>query len=275
MNRLTILVDIAGRAMLATEGSPKTVAGAVALDTVDLPSARKEVCSLPKWGRCGLEHAEHVVDFLASQATSIGIVSVNRDTPQWLQFEREAAELQNAIVLQSRRVAGWAKAPNLLKFILLGSGCAVATGHALGSDKRLRIQNARGQQMVECSTICDKEIEGEENLEVFTSFWSEQRIPRSRLARLGIEMIGRDVKVISEQEEPALILADYVAGLGLAAALETPGRLPLPLDREKSSRLLNKLRDRGKLVAVEEDFAHTHQDIYGDLLAKAREYADA
>lgn len=261
--------------MLSTAGSPTTVAGAVAIDTNRLQEARSEVRGLPKWGKCQFEHAEHVVDYLASQAIAVSVVRVNRATPQWVRFEQQANLLQSAIVTQSKRVAGWVKAPNFLKFLLLGSACAVATGHALGVDSRPRIVGATGRQLIECSAICDKEVEGSENLEVFTSLWSDQRIPRSRLSRLGIDMIARDMRVTTDDDEPALFLADYVAGLGLAASLEDPGRLPLPLDQVHASQLLAKLRARTKLVVVEEDFAHTHDDIYGDVMAAAEHHADA
>lgn len=250
------------------------MAGAVVIDTARLDEARSEVCGLPKWGSCQLEHAEHVVDYLASQAVAVSVVSVNRSTPQWLQFEQDANLLQSAIVKQSRRVAGWVKAPNFLKFILLGSACSVATGHALGVDLRQRIVGASGRQLIECSAICDQEVEGSENLEVFTSFWSEQRIPRSRLERLGIDMVARDVRVTTDKEEPALFLADYVAGIGLAASLESPGRLPLPLDRDQASQLFGRLKACAKLAIREENFEHTHKDIYGDVMAAAVRLAD-
>ena len=72
-----------------------------------------------------------------------------------------------------------------------------------------------------------------------------------------------------------MLLADYVAGLGLSAALGHPGRLRLPLAREQSIRLLEALQDRGKLVTVDEDFTHWHEDIYGDIIDKAREFSDS
>jgi hypothetical protein len=274
MNRLTVLLDLSGRAMFATAGSPKTVAGAVVIDTSRLESARAEVRDLPKWGRCEVQHAEHVVDFLVSQAVSVGIVSMNRETPAWIDFEKDADVLQDAIVRQSRKVAGWAKGPNLLKFLLLGTGAAVAIGHALKVDPRQRIQNSRGQLIVECSVVCDEEVEGPENLEVFSSLFKQQHVPKSRLAAVGVDMLTRDVQVISEQAEPALFLADYVAGLGLAATLPNPGRLRLPLDREDASRLLARLRPSKKLVVVEEDFAYTHDEIYGHVMQFAREFAE-
>lgn len=121
MNRLTVLVDIASRTMHSTAGSPKTVAGAVTIDTSKLHDIRREVASLPKWGKCDIDSAEFAVDLMTSQATAVSIVSLNRDTEAWAKFLEDAEVLHEAIVLTSKKVAGWAKPANLLKFILLGS----------------------------------------------------------------------------------------------------------------------------------------------------------
>lgn len=260
--------------MHSTTGSPKTVGGAVAVDTLNLEAVRKELITLPKWGNCNEDNAEFVVDLMASQAVSVAIVSVNRDTEAWKKFLVDAAVLHEAIILTSKRVAGWAKPANLLKFILLGSACAAATGHALGADRRPRILSSRGRQLVECATVCDSEVEGKENLEVFESFWSGQRIPKSRLAKVGIDVIANEVRVTTDQVEPGLLLADYAAGLGLAAATANPGRLPLPLSQEFATRLLSKIRKRNKLVVQEEDFEYSYDEIFSDVMVKAREIAD-
>jgi len=272
MNRLSVYADVSGRVTRSTLDGALSFAGAVALESLAADSIAQEMHGLPKWGRCSYEHAEHVVDVLASQALSAAIVRVNRDTDHWRLFVEEAQLLGRAIERQSRAVASWAKPTNLLKFILLGSGCAVATGHALFADKRPRILNARGHQMIECSNVCDSDIQGSDSLEVFKACWSEQRLPRSRLAAKGIDMIARDIAVRSEQEEPNLLLADYLAGLGRAALPTERGRSPLAPD--KARRLLGILRQRGKLVTVEEDFSRTHQEIYGELMDRAREFAD-
>lgn len=272
--KLTIFADIASRVMHATQGSPRTVAGAVAVDTLDVDQIRKEVHRLPKWGRCSEDDAEFAVDLMSSQAVAFSVVSVNRETEAWKRFLVDAQLLHEAIV-ESGKVAGWAKPTNLLKFILLGSSCAAAMGHALGVDRRAGIINTAGRRIVECSTVCDSEIEGEENLEVFTSFWSKQHIPKSRLARAGYEVIADDVRVTSEEAEPVLLLADYAAGLGLAAATSMPGRVPLPLDQGTARRLLCKIRDRGKLTFHEEEFEYTYDEIFKDVMEEARGRAES
>lgn len=275
MNRFTVLTDIASRAMRSTVGSPKTVAGGVALDTSTLASTREELVNLPKWGSCTEDDAAFVIDFLNSQALAVSIVSINRETAAWDQFLEDSKVLHKAIILTSKKVAGWAKPPNLLKFILLGSACASATGHAINADRRPRIVSPEGLQLIDCAVVCDSEIEGDENLEVFKSFWGKQHIPKSRLASLGIAMLPTEVTVTTEQAEPALLLADYVAGLGLAATTVDPGRLPLPVHQSVAVRLLSKLRARDKLVMIEEDFTHSYHEIFEHVMAQARDLVEA
>ena len=275
MNRLTVLADIASRTMLSTLGSPRTVAGAVTIDTGRMSGIRKEVAVLPKWATCTADDAALAVDLLVSQAVAVSVACFNRKTDSWKKFVADSEVLHEAIILTSKKVAGWAKPANLLKFILLGYACAAATGHALGSDRRPRIVGASGRKLIDCNTVCDEEVEGAENREVFESFWSMQRIPTSRLAKAGFEFVSNEVMLTTEQLEPGLLLADYAAGLGLASLTLDPGRLRLPLDRVTAQGLLARLTMAGKLVVVEEDFAFSYDEIFKDVMDRARELADA
>ena len=71
------------------------------------------------------------------------------------------------------------------------------------------------------------------------------------------------------------MLADYAAGLGLAASTTTPGRLRLPLDQGTARELLGKLKIMNKLVFIEEDFHYSYDEIFRDVMDKARDLADA
>lgn len=154
VNRLTLFADIAGRVAIDTRGNPRVTAASVALGTSDAPAIRGKLSSsMPKWRDCVPGDAERVVEFIASHAVSVGVMSINKDTAAWRQFAKDAKTLQSAIVGQSRRSAGWAKPPNLLAFHLLGGACAIATGHGITVGAKGRIVDARGLQMIECSVV--------------------------------------------------------------------------------------------------------------------------
>lgn len=272
MNRLTVLVDIAGRVSLDTQGNPRVTAAAVAIATSALTIVRAALPPrLPKWKNCTASDAERVVELLSAHSVAVGVISINKETDSWRQFAVDADALQAAIVAQSKRVAGWAKPANLLVFQLIIRACAIATGHGIRVGRMRRIVNMNGFELIECAVICDTDISGEENLEVFGSFWDKRHAPKSRLAKLGVCLVHDEVQVLTEQEEPLLLLADYAAGIAHSALLPTPGRLPLPVNCEQSNDLLSHLRETDKLVVESDDFDVSYSEIFGTIMERARE----
>lgn len=270
MNRLTLFADIAGRVALDTRGNPRVTAAAIAVATDAAPQIQRQLPSaLPKWGKCTLSDAETVVDLLASRAVSIGIFSVNKDTAAWRQFAEDEKTLQRAFVAQSSSPAGWAKASNLLTFHLLGGACAIAIGHGL-RNAPTGIVYINGQQMIECSVVCDSDISGKENIEVFQSFWDKRHAPISRFAKLGFKVTHETARVATEQEQPLLLLADYAAGIAHASLLPSPGRLTLPLSHGQANELIAHLKQIGRIVIENTEFDISYDEIFGPLMEQAR-----
>lgn len=79
--------------------------------------------------------------------------------------------------------------------------------------------------------------------------------------------------MLTEQQEPLLLLADYAAGIAHSALLPIPGRLPLPVNYEQSNHLLGHLRETGKLVVESADFDVSYSEIFGSIMDSAREQA--
>ena len=104
--------------MHSTDGSPRTVAGAVVVDTLRMEGIRQEASALPKWAVCNEDSAAFAVDLMVSQSVAVSVVSVNRDTDSWRKFLADAEIFHKAIITNSRKVAGWGKPANLLKLEL-------------------------------------------------------------------------------------------------------------------------------------------------------------
>jgi hypothetical protein len=269
MNRHTVFADIAGRTSNEIDGNPRVTAAAVAVPTTELASIRAQLpAGLSKWGRCVPEEAATVIDVLIERAISVAIVSMNKDTSAWHKFIDDEALLHSQIASESRRSAGWAKASTLLTYELLSRVCIMATAQAIGGRSPNRIINAQGLELIESSIVCDTEISGEENIEVFKSFWSEEHVPTQSLARMGVSIKHPEVLLLSEQTEPLLLLADYVAGLGHSAHLPDPGRLPMPLSHMKARSLLLRLDQR--LLVESIDFDSSYEKIFGFVMDEAR-----
>lgn len=219
-------------------------------------------------GRCTPEEAGVVTDTLEAKAIAVVIVSINKDTFAWRKFIEDEALLHSQIASESKRAAGWAKASTLLTFELLSRACFMATAHAIGGRAPDRIVDAHGLELIESSIVCDTEISGEENIEVFKSFWSEEHIPTQALSRIGVSIKHPEVRLLSEQAEPLLLLADYAAGLGHSAHLPNPGRLRMPVSCVEATSLLQRF---GKRLIVEAiDFDSSYEQIFGHAMDEAR-----
>jgi len=275
VNRLSVLVDIAGRVTLNAEADPVVAAAAVAVETSALPGLRIELAALPKWARASQDNVEHVADLIRSQALGAVVLTVARDNPAWADFIGHAEELQAALLKTSRSVAGWAKPANILRFILLGSACGAALGHSIYRSRGPSVLTPTGLRAVECSVICDSEIQGAENIEVFRSFWEPQRIPRQRLAEFRVDMLARDITLTTAQDEPALLLPDYVAGLGLTAVTQGQSAPNNGIQTAFFSDQVRMLQATGKLLLLEEAFNHSYEQMFGDVMSRAREINDA
>ena len=274
MNRFTFLTDIAGRLARDVAGSPRVTAAAVAFGSGQLDAvARQLPRPLPKWKDCRLQDAEAVVSLLGEETIAVGIFSINKDTAAWHQFWEDARPLRAAIVAQDRRPAGFVKPANVLAFLLISGACAVATGHALRIGSKHRILDYRGRDLIERTVICDSDIDGDENLEVFRSLWERHDGSQPRLESMGIRIATREVRVTTEQQEPLLLLADYAAGISHAALLPDPGRIPLPLSVDDAKKLLGALNDRGKIAVQTCNFEFTYKEVFGHVMDLVGEQA--
>jgi hypothetical protein len=276
MNRLTILGDIAGRVSIRTVGSPRVTGASVVIASTDEETVRAVLGpSTPKWRDCTTTDAARVVDLLLRHGIAVGAMSVNKDTDHWRAFAEDSQVLQDAIVNQSRSAAGWAKPSVVLSFILLSGSAAIATGLALRRTAGRRVSGADGLDPIERYLIFDTEVSGAESVEVFKAFWEPNRAPRSRLAQLGVRMTHADVQLLSEQDEPLLLLADYAAGLIHSTLLPDPGKLPMPVPHQEAKTLTRKLHDAGLLEVDNTNFDKSYDEIFGEVMSHARELKDA
>jgi hypothetical protein len=269
MNRHTVFADIAGRTSKEISGNPRVTAAAVALPTSELADIRMLLpAGLPKWGRCTLEEAKVAAQILEAKAVAVVIVSINKDTPAWQKFIEDEALLHSQIASESKRAAGWAKASVLLTFELLVQACFMATAHAIGGRSPNRIVDVHGLELIESSIVCDTEISGEENIEVFKSFWNEEHMPKQALASIGVSIKHPKVSLLSEETEPLLLLADYAAGLGHSAHLPDPGRLRMPVSCVEATSLLRHFGKRLKVETI--DFDSSYERIFKHVMDEAR-----
>ncbi len=135
--------------------------------------------------------------------------------------------------------------------------------------------DSRGVVPIECVVTCDQEVSGEENLEVFRSFWEEKHLPNKTLESFGFHLYPPQVVVSTDEAEPLLRLADLAAGLIHSASIPDPGRIPMPVSSELSRELLNRLAPTKRLSIDAFDFDATYDEVFGHVMQSARELGSA
>lgn len=271
MNRITLFADIAGQRSRAINGSPRVTASAVALPTATLDDIRSKLpVNITKWKHLTEPIAREVVSLLATRSVAVAAASVDRDNAAWRKALCDADILHSEIASDSHESAGWAKLPVVLAYELLVRACLLATAHFLREVRTPRVLNSQGLAEIECSVICDQEFSGQENIDVFKSFWDEERVPSKQLAALGFRVSHPDVKLTTEQIEPLLLLADITAGLIHSAQIPNPGRVALPLSYNVSRDVLRPLQANHKLAVDSFVFDTDYERVFGDAMAEAR-----
>jgi hypothetical protein len=271
MNCVTILADIAGRLSLDTSGGAFVTAAAVGIASSDEQTLSSQLSStFPKWQSCDQAAAEFVTRLIAAQKVTIAAINMDKNTAAWGRFWKDVGPLQAAIVAQSRAAAGFVKPANILAFDLIGTASAIASAEAIRIYGPGHVLSRHGRRLIERTVVCDTDIKGKENLEMFRSLWARHDLRQPRMNSLGYQFVTRDVRVATEQEEPLLLLADYVAGIVHTALMGDPGRIPPPLPSATSKNLMGLLTNAGKLVVHKTQFNLTYDEIFGDLMVLAR-----
>jgi hypothetical protein len=271
MSRYIIAADIAGLPTLATAGSDRMTAAAVTIRATTADEARAIAKSLPKWRDADEAIATRAIEQIERSALGVGIVSMTKLPGAWEDFFAAAKPLQDAIDAQDRSPAGFVKPANVAKLVLLCHAYTLATTQAIKVDRDPHTKDLSGLDLIECTIVCDTEIEGEENLAVFRSLWARSDQHQPKLNSLGLRTVTRDVVVTSDEDDPLLRLADFAAGIAHRAFIPEPGRIKMPLEHEAAKRLLSRLKATGKLALVNQPFDARYQEIFGEALTAARE----
>ena len=147
---------------------------------------------------------------------------MTKEPEAWNRFWKAAKPLQDAIVAQDRVPAGFIKPANVALFSLMGQAFALALAQAIKIARTTGLLDFRGKELIERTIVCDSDIQGDENIAVFKSFWERSDQNQPLMEKLGVRFITRSVNVMTEQDEPLLLLSDYAAGIAHSAFILPP-----------------------------------------------------
>ena len=262
-----LLVDIAGRFHRAGTNLSVTTGGvAIAADRADYVRSLIPP-GLPKWGQCNLAQANDVVRIVARECLAIGAVTRDLGNTAWQKFWEDSADHEAVLNRLQGGKAGLLKPANIARSMALIDGAVVASGHAAYLSNAIERAKANGPISINQTLIFDDELAGESR-EFFMELWNGAR-PQSRTEAVGVTFKTFDVRMATEQDEPLLMLPDYVAGLHHCVQFADAGPNTFPLTASQADECLSPMRN-GKLKTGKGSFELDYRLMFGDAIAKAK-----
>ena len=266
MEHHMLLVDIAGRFHRAGANlSVTTGSVAIAADRADyvrslLPRG------LPKWGECTLAQAKEVGLLVARECLAVGAVTRDLATPAWQRFWEDSAAHELMLKRLQGGKAGLLRPANIARIIAFIDGAVTASGHAAYLSNAIERAKTNGPITIGQTLVFDDELSGESR-EFFIEQWNgARRQPRTQA--VGVTFKTCDVRLTTEQDEPLLLLPDYVAGLRHCVQFAGAGPNTFPLTTTEAKECLAPM-ENGKFKIGEGFFELDYRSMFGDAVAAA------
>lgn len=266
MEHYMLLVDIAGRFARNGVNLSVTIGGvAIKADRADYVRSHLPP-GLPKWGECTFAHAMEVGALIARESLAVCAITQNLDTPAWEKFWVDSAAHEQMLNRLEKGKAGILKPANIAKSMALCAGATVATGHAGFLSNALERAMKNGPITIGQTLIFDDELGGESR-DAFLEMWNGAR-PQPKLNSAGITTKTCEVRLTTEQDEPLLLLPDYVAGLRHCVQLAGAGTNKFPLTVAEAEKCLKQM-ENGKLIIGMGAFDLDYSSIFREQIALA------
>lgn len=264
MTHQLLLADIAGRVTEDTAGSTRVTSAAVAVDPAQADSIRSTLAELPKWAKSTLQDVQVVVGLLERYGLGMAALSWDRGTEAWGKFWKDAKWVCEVITKQDRKRVSFAKPSTIARYVLFGSAITVATSHAVARGFRSGVVNSQGIEIIEQTLVVDTDFSGEETLDFLWQIWVKERA-QPRMESAGFRLATRELSMKTENEEPLLLLPDYLAGIIQCYLVGDPGRIPFPIERLQAEEQLRRVSATGHLLVKNEKFNLDCRDLFPDV----------
>jgi hypothetical protein len=260
---ITSLSDIAGRLTEASLNADQVTVAGVCLPSGALKQLRRRIpVGFPKWRDASNENVAVLVSLICREALGVAAYSVDKRQAWWQQFWADADAVHAKAANIDGGTIGILKASTLFKFLLFGEASTLSLAHAVRCGALPTIRSLRGRFAIVHDLVFDSDIQGPDNIEAFAETWRAGNANRPLTANLDIEYSATTMRVTTEQHEPLLLMADYVAGLVHAknSAADTLERSQVTPSAVASA--LAQLAKSGRFVELDAHPPIRYTDIY-------------
>jgi hypothetical protein len=154
---------------------------------------------------------------------------------------------------------GFAKPGTVMRYLAFGRCSSASVGTYLRVKGRPTVLNANGLFILYLKVVCDSDIQGEENQKAFIESW--QRWSSNSKLRDGLQISPyiESVEFKTEQEEPMILIPDYIAGSVQYLTLSNTNNHD-GLAFDEISKFVTELIDSSLLFIDKFDFNETFPD---------------
>lgn len=261
-------MDVAGRVSRATESYEYATAGGFTLETDKINKLRENLPkNLPKWKTATISDIKKVSNYICENVIFCSAVCLDKNTEQWPIFWENAETYHQKLASASKMRTGYVKAANVIRYWLFGQCAAPLLAETIKKIGKPKIFDPHGLGIIEVDIVCHSDIQGHDNIEAFKSCWEQFEKSQEKTNQLGLRIMLKDVKILSEQDKPLILIADYIAGI--CNALFGAGKVSAPdsLDLDDIKTELDKINDTGKILVIGEKFNLAYKDIFTNFEA--------
>jgi hypothetical protein len=264
--KITVVSDIAGRVTRDSAGADRITVAGVSLPTGAISQIRRKIPKFqPKWRNATAADLSLILKIIQSESISIAVRSAYRDPVAWGKFwdSAAAAHLQTAPLTKGRM--SFVKAATVIKYWLFIEAVTYATAHAVKIGSIIAPAGRRRPMLIQRNLVFDSDIDGPDNIEVFEDNWKGGDGKYPLTESLGITMETTGISLTTEQQEPLLLLADYVAGIAHAMHSNSRVLSASSVSQAALEAVYASLRQSKKYVELLEPFDLQYEHIFPDF----------
>lgn len=266
MANVTSLSDIAGRLTQGSHDADKVTVAGVCLPSGALTQLRRRtLLDFPKWRNATDEHVGHLVSFMCRESLGIAAYSIDKRQPWWAKFWVDANSVHSKAANLSGGSIGILKASTLFKFLLFGESATLSVAHAIRSGSLPSVRSRGGKVYIAHSLVFDSDLQGEENIDAFADTWRTSNSHQPLIDSMGIEYKATTMHVATEQQEPLLLMPDYIAGLVHAKNSDSDTLKHSQVTLGAVDSALARLDKSGRFVEFDAPAPMNYADIYPDF----------
>ena len=213
MNRLSLFYDISGRVTKSSKYNDSFSVGGIIIPTIEEDKAKRVLSiGLPKWKDATTDSLSIIREAIKDFHIDCTVVTFNKSSPEYDKFCTEGHDQHQKLASFAKGKVGFAKPGTVMRYLAFGRCSAASVGTYLIAKGRPTILDSNGYSILYLKVVCDSDIQGDENQKAFIECWkrwfSNSKLRNSLQISPYIELV--DFK--TEQEEPLILIPDYIAG---------------------------------------------------------------